>query len=108
MLCGLSRVLGDNKNKFQLRTALEILSRVDPAALNVSHDHHHEHVHRHDRDADVQSLRFLRDVCGVPRQGLENVFGFSGLSIIENREKLQKALLIEGEVVATSDDDPAK
>jgi hypothetical protein len=78
-------IMKDTDHKDRLKAARTVLERADPVEQRISGEIHHTITDRRDRDGDtLKYLRHLKD-AGVNRDALVKIFGFSGLSIYENK-----------------------
>ncbi len=97
-------ILTTTSHKDRAKVALNLIERIDPTVQRVDAHVVHEIVD-HRRDA-IEQLRSLK-ALGVAREKLEELFGFTGLPMLEKQLADQDAKTIDAEFTEVSDVDAA-
>jgi phage terminase small subunit len=78
-------IIKDRSHKDRLKAARSVIDRADPVEQRFVGEMHHTITDKRDRDTNtLKYLRHLKD-AGVDRDALIKIFGFTGLSIYEQK-----------------------
>jgi phage terminase small subunit len=95
-------ILTTTTHKDRAKVALNLIERIDPTVQRVDAHVTHEIVD-HRRDA-IEQLRSLK-ALGVAREKLEELFGFTGLPMLEKQLADQDAKTIDAEFTEVPEPD---
>jgi len=95
-LKALTQIMGDWTHKDRLKAVNVVLERIDPVATKIDAHVTHEVVDY--RQEALEQLRALR-ALGVSREKLEELFGYTGLAVLERQLEGAKSPVIDAEFI---------